>query len=199
VSAIEPRRPGGRPDPEADRLILEAAQQLLTDEGYARMSMDGVARQAGVARTTLYRRYPDKAQLVIAAIEHARSQTELPDLGDTKAELEAHLEFVRRMFDASLAGTMLVEERHNPEVVRRFRERIVRPRFRYVRDVLVRGIERGEVRQDVDLDAVIEFFFGSYLAHCMKSGRPGRRWPKRTVAALWPALTSDRRRGASHG
>jgi AcrR family transcriptional regulator len=191
MSETERRRPGARPDPEADRLILEAAQQLLVDEGYARMSMDGIARRAGVARTTVYRRYADKAELVTAAIEHSRTQTELPDLEDAQAELEAHLEFVRRMFDASLAGTMLVEERHNPELVRRFRERIVRPRFGYVRDVLIRGMQRGEVRKDLDVDATLELFFGAYLAHCMKTGRPGRDWPKRVVAALWPALASD--------
>ena len=59
-------------DPEADRLILEAAKRLLREMGYDRLTMDAVASRAGVARTTVYRRYRDKAELVSAAIDTLR-------------------------------------------------------------------------------------------------------------------------------
>src|SRR5262249_17378534 len=78
----ERRRPGARKDPEADRLILETAHRLLRELGYDRLTMDAVAREAGVARTTAYRRYRDKADLVSAAIETLRAP-DLPHWGNT--------------------------------------------------------------------------------------------------------------------
>src|SRR5438876_10564130 len=99
-------------DPEADRLLLEAAKRQLREVGYARLTMDAVARQAGVARTTLYRRYRDKADLVSAAI--VRQPTGGADSGDARRDLVAHLDNARRNFDMSLAGTLLMEERHDP-------------------------------------------------------------------------------------
>src|SRR5436309_4410355 len=96
------RRPGAQMDPEADRLLLEAARRQLRDVGYARLTMDAVAREAGVARTTLYRRYRDKAELVSAAIDRLRRPSRRPDTGSARADLVAHLENVRRNFDMSL-------------------------------------------------------------------------------------------------
>jgi AcrR family transcriptional regulator len=188
--ATAARRPGRPPDPEADRLILQTAKRLLSEQGYARMSMDAVARAAGVARTTLYRRYRDKSELVIAAIEHTRAAAggAPPDTGSARRDLVEHLELARRRFDISLAGTMLVEEAHNAELVRLFRERIVRPRLAYVRNALQRGVDRGEIRADIDADAVVELLFGAYLAHHLAYGRPAPDWPEATVEAIWPAI-----------
>jgi hypothetical protein len=66
MTTTEPprRRPGGQLDPEADRLILETAKRLMHERGYDRLTIDAVAKHAGVARTTVYRRYKDKAELV---------------------------------------------------------------------------------------------------------------------------------------
>src|SRR5436190_17580502 len=122
------RRPGGRMDPEADRLILEAAKRLLHEQGYDRLTMDAVASLAGVARTTIYRRYRDKAELVSAAIDTLRDPARRPRSGDTHADLVAHVENMRRNFDMSLAGTLLMEEPHNPRLLALFRERMVLPR-----------------------------------------------------------------------
>src|SRR5438445_8760549 len=113
----ERRRPGARKDPEADRLILETAHRLLRELGYDRLTMDAVAREAGVARTTLYRRYRDKADLVSAAISGLRQPTKRADTGNARLDLIAELDTVRRNFDMSLAGTLLMEERHDPRLL----------------------------------------------------------------------------------
>src|SRR5262245_11861135 len=124
-SPVPKRRPGGRMDPEADRLILDAAKRLLHEQGYDRLTMDAVASLAGVARTTVYRRYRDKAELVSAAIDTLRDPTKRPNTGDSRRDLIAHLENMRRNFDMSLAGTLLMEEPHNPRLITLFRERMV--------------------------------------------------------------------------
>lgn len=177
-------------DPEADRLILEAAKQLLHDVGYARLTIDGVAKLAGVARTTIYRRYSDKAELVSAAIDTLRSPSKSSDSGDARRDLIAQLDNGRRNFDMSLAGTLLMEEPHNPELLALFRERMVLPRRAIVAGVIERGIERGQIRADVEVGPVLDLLLGSLFFAVLSEGRPGPRWPERTVDALWPAIAA---------
>lgn len=184
------RRPGAQLDPEADRLLLEAARRQLRDVGYARLTMDAVAREAGVARTTLYRRYRDKADLVSAAINTLRQPSRRPDTGDVRADLIAQLENARRNFDMSLAGTLLMEEPHDPRLIELFRERMVIPRRGIVREAIERGIERGQIRADVDTERILDLLLGALFSAVLAEGRPGPSWSRATVDALWPALAA---------
>jgi AcrR family transcriptional regulator len=179
-------------DPEADRLILDAAKRLLHEVGYARLTIDAVAKTAGVARTTVYRRYSDKAELVSAAIDTLRQPSKHSDSGDAREDLTAELENARRHFDMSLAGTLLMEERHNPELLALFRERMVLPRRAIVRAEIERGIERGQVRPDLDVERVLDLLLGALFSAVLAEGRPGSEWSGRTVEALWPALAATR-------
>lgn len=184
----ERRRPGARKDPEADRLILEAAHRLLREHGYDRLTMDAVAREAGVARTTVYRRYRDKADLVSAAIETLRTPVPRSASGDARRDLIAHLESVRRNYGVSLAGTLLMEEPYNPRLLELFRERMVIPQRQMVAETIQQGIERGQIRPDVDIERVLDVLLGAFFAAVFAGGRPGPQWPAQVVEALWPAL-----------
>ena len=184
------RRPGAQPDPQADRLLLEAAKRQLRDVGYARLTMDAVAREAGVARTTLYRRYRDKAELVSAAIDGLRAPAKRPDTGSARADLVAHLENVRRNFDMSLAGTLLMEQPHDPRLLDLFRRRMVLPRRAILHETISRGIERGELRADLDVERVLDLVLGALFSAVLAEGRPGPAWSERTIDALWPALVA---------
>jgi AcrR family transcriptional regulator len=183
------RRPGPRMDPEADRLLLDAAKRLLHEVGYARLTMDAVAREAGVARTTLYRRYRDKADLVSAAIDGLRQPAKRPDSGDARRDLVAILDNVRRNFDMSLAGTLLMEERHDPRLLDLFRERMVLPRRAIVRERIARGIEAGQIRPDLDVERILDLLLGALFSAVLAEGRPGPAWSEQTIDALWPALS----------
>jgi AcrR family transcriptional regulator len=178
-------------DPEADRLILQTAKRLLREQGYERMTMDGVAREAGVARTTLYRRYRDKPDLVSAAIDGLRDPSKRPNSGDARLDLIAHLENVRRNHGMSLAGTLLMEEPYNPRLLELFRERMVLPRRQIIRETLEQGIERGQIRSDIDIDRVLDLLLGALFAAVFAGGRPGPGWPEQIIDALWPALCRD--------
>jgi AcrR family transcriptional regulator len=190
----ERRRPGARKDPEADRLILETAHRLLREQGYDRLTIDAVAREAGVARTTVYRRYRDKADLVSAAIETLRAPVKRSASGDTRRDLLAHLDSVRRNYGMSLAGTLLMEEPYNPRLLELFRERMVIPERRMVAETIQDGIERGQIRPDVDIERVLDLLLGALFAAVFASGRPGLGWPEAIVDALWPALAARRDR-----
>src|SRR3954467_6123469 len=98
----DPRPAGTPPDGPGDVAILKAAVRLLHDQGFARMSIAGVAEEAGVGRPAIYRRYSNKTDLVLAAIEFMRAQVPAPDTGSTRDDLVTHLELARRTFDISL-------------------------------------------------------------------------------------------------
>jgi AcrR family transcriptional regulator len=182
------RRPGGQLDPEADRLILETTHRLLREHGYDRLKIDRVAREAGVARTTIYRRYRDKADLVSAAIQTMSHRSKRPSSGDARRDLIAHIEHVRRNYGMSLAGALLMEEPYNPRLIELFRERMVLPERQAVRDTIQRGIERGQIRPDVDVERALDLLLGALFSAVFASGRPGTDWPEQIVDALWPAL-----------
>ena len=190
----ERRRPGARRDPEADRLILETTHRLLREQGYDRLTVDAVAREAGVARTTVYRRYKDKADLVSAAIETLRTPVKRSATGDARRDLIAHLDSVRRNYGVSLAGTLLMEEPYNPRLLELFRERMVTPQRRIIAETIQQGIDSGQIRPDVNVEGVLDLLLGAFFAAVFASGRPGPDWPQAIVDVLWPALAARQAR-----
>jgi AcrR family transcriptional regulator len=185
--AIAPRR--GRPrSPELDAAILDAALRLLTAEGYARMSMDAVAADAGVGKATIYLRYRGKADLATAALARLRESGRPAPTGDLRADLVAQLRQLRtnaeRVSAMALVGTCLTEEQHTPELLTLFRERTLRPRRGLLRELLDAGRASGRIDRDADIDAAVDLFMGAYQARYL-SGEPfGERWEERAVDAL---------------
>src|SRR5436309_2199652 len=137
-------RSRGRPrSREIDERVLEAALAIMTRDGYARMSIDAVAAEAGVTRPTVYLRHATKAELATAALEAYR-QREMPrDTGDTRADLIARLDHFRRGVERpsgmAMLGTVLAEETHTPELLALWRQRLVAPRRGELRAILRRA------------------------------------------------------------
>lgn len=184
---------GGRPrSAEADRAILAAVLRLLADEGYAGLTMEGVAAAAGVGKTTVYRRYSGKEDMVTAAIAELTADEDLPDSGDSRADV---LVLLRRFVAArerkqsmQLLGTLFLERDRNPELLRLFRQRVIEPRRGRMLAVLNRGRDRGELRDDLDAALVAEMMIGAYFAR-MLNGLPfPRDWAEAVVDQIWPAL-----------
>src|SRR5690242_18346775 len=95
--ARQAKRGRGRPRSErADQAILDAALDLLSEDGYARMSMDAVAARAGVTKPTVYLRYKGKAELAGAALAAHAPGDSPAETGDLRADLIAHLGHLRR-------------------------------------------------------------------------------------------------------
>jgi AcrR family transcriptional regulator len=184
-------RAAGRPlDQGVDAAILAAAWRLLLQEGYSRMSIAGVAEAAGVGRPAIYRRYRDKSELVAAVIADKTARVPPIDTGSTRDDLVAHLEFARRRFGMGLAGTLLVEERSHPELLRQFREGMLIPRRDQIATALERGQARGEVRADLDVKLAAHALMGSFVYHYLAVGRPQPGWSEQIVAMLWPAFAA---------
>jgi AcrR family transcriptional regulator len=160
------RRGAGRPrDPEIDRAILMATFRLLAVNGYAAMSVEGVATAAGVGKATIYRRFSDKRELVIAALSMLRQEAPpLPDTGEVRSDLMGAIRDVLGYFEGldgfAIVGTLLTQARRNPEFLELFREHVIVPRRRALTKLLQNAVRRGQLREDVDLDAVVDCVAG---------------------------------------
>jgi AcrR family transcriptional regulator len=186
-----PARAPGRPlDHEADRAILAAAAEILLRDGFQSMTLPRVAAAAGVAKTTVYRRYSSTIELVLATISYLNFDEPLPDTGSARDDLAAVLDFARQHFDLSITGTLLTEERERPELLDLARRQMIAPAVDRFREVLRAGIQRGELRSDLDVDAVAQALLGSFFICYVERGRPGAGWAERTVDALWPAVAA---------
>lgn len=189
--ASNPARRGGRPqDPEADRRILDAAKRLLGERGFGGLSVEAVAAESGVAKTTIYRRWPSKLDLAGAAISEVLDDVDPGDLGSTREELLRNLKLNRERIDPAIPGSLLAEEAENPQLLEAFRERVIRPRFAMVAAALERGIERGDLRADLDVELATDQLVGAFFAHYLHRGRPGDDWPERLLDAAWPGLAA---------
>jgi AcrR family transcriptional regulator len=189
------QRGRGRPrDPETDHRILRCALDQLAEFGYAGMSIDAVARVAGVSKATIYRRYADKVDLVTAAIA-AYSIQDVENLsGNTREKITAVMQGAReRMIDGRSVVIMhqiLAESERNPELVALHRKRTIEPKIAAMVGLLQEGVERGEVRADVDLELVSELLAGSWMAR-WNHGQPfPPDWSARLIDTIWPAIAA---------
>jgi AcrR family transcriptional regulator len=163
------RRPRGRPrDVRVDNAILEAALDLFIEAGFEGISIDDVAERAGVARATVYRRWPSKQELVLAAIETCFEDVVLvPDSGDVKADLIAGVRQARHFLTETKAGEavprMAQEVAASTPFGLAYLNRVMRPRFQLLMETLARGQQRGELRDDLDLELALAAIVGPMM------------------------------------
>jgi AcrR family transcriptional regulator len=166
-------RPRGRPrSAQADEAIARATLETLAEHGYRAMSVEQVARAAGVGKATIYRRYRSKQELVAAAIRHLHHGLEVPEDGGS---LRADFAAVAAQAAAkgaitnfpTFAPRMLAEAAGEPEMHELFTRFLVEPRRQVMRTVVERSKARGEIRQDVDTEVVIDMLAGPMVYRLM--------------------------------
>jgi len=184
-------------DPAVDDAIHAAAATLLAERGFARMSVEGVAAAAGVGKPAVYRRFRDKTELVTAIIGAHLAPLEVPDLGDTRAELWRAVEIgfpaEAEPYLALIGGLMAEHERH-PELIAAFRDRVLLPRRAAVKALIERGQERGDVRGDMEAEAALDLLAGPLLARAFAGADTGPAW-RREAFGTWWNLIKERRDG----
>jgi AcrR family transcriptional regulator len=169
------RRPGRPRSVEADERIIDAAIEELGEIGYARFTIDRVAKRAGVARTTLYRRWSTKLELVIEVIDVLSSRVEIDETGDCATDLELVMQaavdqLVLRPGGRALVG-VVVAAVFNPDVAVAYRGHHAHHRDA-VRRILERGIASGQLRADLDVEIVLDQLGGLIPYRMIVSGEP---------------------------
>ena len=191
---------GGRPrDPAVDTAIILATRRRLVSDGYSNMTMGDIAKDAGVTRPTLYRRWPGKLELVVAALDfgfRAQRDSYPTEPWEGLSAIEALTEAVRRLdqtyFNPDaivLMGNFIGEAYRTPELLDVVRKHALEPRVSLINQVLEALKVRGEVRDDIDTHAVATLCYGSYLAAYLLGGFAGREdIATRVVAVIWPSI-----------
>ncbi|MDF3301042.1 TetR/AcrR family transcriptional regulator [Streptomyces tropicalis] len=184
----------GRPRcPGKEAAILAAALTLLSEQGFVRMTLDGVARAAGVSKATIHLRFRTKTELAAAALRTLRPCSVPPETGDVRADLAAQLadfaDTLARTSGMVLVGTCLAEEAHTPELLELLREHAVEPRRAAVRRLLDRARAQGLLRPEADLDASASALLGAFYADHLAGRATDEGWADRTVSAVLGALS----------
>jgi AcrR family transcriptional regulator len=169
-----PARGPGRPRSAASHAaILRAALELAIEDGLAGMTIEAVAARAGVGKTTIYRRWSSKHELVAAAVRFIAHDLQTPDLGSVRDDYLA-------LAGAALASLapgalklmprLMLEAADDPELFAVCREVLIDPRRAALGAIVARGIERGEVRGDVDIDVAVDVLIAPMIYRALISG-----------------------------
>jgi AcrR family transcriptional regulator len=155
----------GRPRcPVTHQNILQAARDLVEEHGFGNVTIEGIAARAGVGKTTIYRRWPNKASLVLDAFfEDDGPPLSFPDTGSVREDIRRQM----RKFVKALKGPLgckismlLANGQFDEEMAEAFRAHWIEPRRKEARQVVQRGIERGEIRQEVDPEVLLDALYG---------------------------------------
>jgi AcrR family transcriptional regulator len=157
ADATDDRRPPGRPrSADADHAIVEATLELLTESGVASLAIEQVAARAGVAKATIYRRWPNKEALILDALATVEDQPPaLPGTSLRDDLLTLVIGLIGRSVHpgrGQLYAWMVAESDRNPEIARKYKSIVVERRRRLLESVLRHWQEKGELRADVDIE-----------------------------------------------
>jgi AcrR family transcriptional regulator len=169
VQPIEGLPPVGDPEATVVRrrnvkshhAILQATRDLVRESGYARLTIEGIAAKAGVGKSTIYRWWRSKGELVVEALAEVLEARPIPDSGNTRQDLTAIVHQSMALYDeetgarAIIAG--LVNDMHyNPDLAEALRDRLIRPRRAANRKAIEHAIARGDLASDTDTELLID-------------------------------------------
>lgn len=162
---------------EARIAILEAADNLLVERGFAGVTMEGIAAAAGVAKQTIYRWWRSKTDVLMDAfLEDVAEKWHTPNLGSLSADLQHHLHWLANLLAVSDTGAvfraLVAEAQHDSELAVRLRRQFIEPQR--IRDSLPfeEAIKRGELSRDFDIEAAVEELLSPIYYRLLVSGQP---------------------------
>ncbi|UNO41851.1 TetR/AcrR family transcriptional regulator [Streptomyces sp. MST-110588] len=180
MSAVssQPRRPrsGSRRDEAARLAVLHAADDLLVEHGFGALTVEAIARRAGVAKQTIYRWWPSKVEILLdTLVEDSDKRLPVPTEEPTAQNIRDYFRGFARFLTRDPAGKVLLaliaEAQHDPGTAKSFHKRYFGPRRDRERDMLARGTDAGEIAPKLAPDATIDALAGP-IVYCALTG-PG--------------------------
>jgi AcrR family transcriptional regulator len=137
--------------------------ELLERDGFKKISIEAIAASAGVSKVTLYRWWPNKSALVM----HAFLTTMMPiisppDIGSVRADLRLHLSQVATAYQGragAVIAALIAEAQFDADLARAFRASFLKLRQEPIEQILKRGIRRGELRSDIDMQITLDTLY----------------------------------------
>jgi AcrR family transcriptional regulator len=167
----------GRPrEVRLDGAILAATLELVAEVGIHDFRMDDVAERAGVGKAAIYRRYRSKDELVTATVAALVSEITVPDTGSTREDLLALMrdavEVYRDPVKAGVMPSLVGAMPQRPELARAIRDGFLARRRAALRAVLDRGVARGDLRADLDVELALDVLGGALFYRLLVTGGP---------------------------
>lgn len=158
----------GRPrSVQSHQAMLKATLELLAEIGFEAMSIEAIATRAGVGKTTIYRRYGSKEDLVADAIESMREEVLIPDMGNLEADIDAIVENAAQITLTPLGrqtvAMIISSASSNPGFAQIYWEKYLQPRRKAFAIVIERAKARKEVQTDLDPGLVFDAMSGIML------------------------------------
>jgi AcrR family transcriptional regulator len=192
-------RPRGRPrSAKSQKAILAKAIEILLEQGLSSMSMDDVAKRAGVSKATIYRWWPSKELLAIDALV---TEWALPtpgsdlDAGSLRGDLLARFHpWLRQLnekpYERIIAG-LVAQTQTDPVFAKVYREHFVAPRRDEARMLLLRAIDRGEIAADTNLEVTLDLLYGPIYHRLLHRHAPlNDRFAAEVIDAVIAAISS---------
>ena len=167
----------GRPrSPETREKILKAAYEMLNEVGFIDLTIEGVAAKAGVGKPTIYRRWKSKAKLAMDAfLEAVTPEIVFPDTGVVKEDFREQMQKVVKLMNsprgevlANVIGCGQADE----ELIAAFRDNWLIPRREDAKKIFQRGVERGELREDIDKEIAIDALYSPLFYRLLLKHQP---------------------------
>jgi AcrR family transcriptional regulator len=162
------RRPGRPRSEQAEQAIIEATLDLFAEQGFEGVCFEAIAARAGVGKATIYRRWPNKEELLLAAFGSLKSPFPEPEGDSVRDDLLAMVKVMcadkgdpRK---ARRYALLLGEGDKYPRLMARYKETVVEPRREAMRAVIRRGIQAGELRPDTDVEIAMLTLTGVIMA-----------------------------------
>jgi AcrR family transcriptional regulator len=170
--------------------VTRAVLDLLEEMGPGALSMDEIAARAGVSKTTIYRRWESKDELIVDAIVGLVSTVHPPEAGEIREVLVTLLQRFRTFMTTAAAGSifpwLVGEVSLGTELGRHYATAVILPRRQMIAEVIADGVAGGELRPDLDIEVAVDMLIGPpILRKLMGSFRePDAGWEEKLVDGL---------------
>jgi AcrR family transcriptional regulator len=163
-SADGPKTRGRHRSLEAEAAILKATLHLLERKPLRLVTTDAIARRAGVSKATIYKWWPNKSLVALDAYLGGMTQrVAIPDTGSAEVDFTVQLKSVTAFYKSPLGrlfGQFIAEGQSDPGFLALFRERFLYARRDAARVMWRRGVDRGEIRKEIDGEIVLDLIYG---------------------------------------
>lgn len=187
-----PAHPGRPRQADLDRRISDAVLALLRERGPGAVTMEGVAARAGIAKTSIYRRHPNRSELITSVLKEAIGKPQVPLEGTVREKIRIALgQAWRQMTDVlGPGGLAAIVGNTDPEFTGLFRAAL-RPYDKALVARIRDDVGAGRLREDLDADGVVSLMFGAYLGELIRRGRVSSGWLDRSMEMIWSVMAGD--------
>jgi AcrR family transcriptional regulator len=179
-------KPGRPRAASVDQRLHETVLQLLREGGPSAVTIDGVTSRSGVAKTTIYRRHPNRSELLMSVLANAVSAPEVPREGSVRDKIRFALEQAWHQMDHVLGtgGLAALVANSDPEFTDLFRAAL-QPYVDMLVSRMREDVDAGLLRPGLDADGVVSLMVGAYLGELVRRGEVAPEWLDRALELLW--------------